>query len=393
MKWAKYILMAAAALAVLAVVAWGFMPKPVPVDTAAVSRGHLAVTIDEEGRTRVRDRFVVYAPLPGQMTRVELREGDPVDAGLVVTRLAPMAPVPLDARARAQAEANVRAAQAARDQSAKQAESARASLEYAENRVKNLRELLKGKHVPQDSVDAAETQFRVAEANHSSALFAQASAGFQLEAAQAALVDDGPAPAKLVEVRSPVKGRVLRVLRQSEGPVAAGEPLVEVGDPAALEIVADLLSRDAVKVTPGMKARLERWGGQGTLDAVVRMVEPAGFTKLSALGVEEQRVNVVLDFAGATPGPAALGDGYRVEVRVILEESINVLKVPAGAVFTVKEGSALFVLSGGVASRVVVKTGRRNGLEVEILEGLSEGTLVILHPPDTVEDGKAVIAR
>lgn len=391
MKWVKRGLIAAVVLAVLAVVGYGFMPKPVAVDTANVSRGGLAVTIDEEGKTRVRDRFVVFAQIGGRMERVALKPGDPIKAGDVVTKLWPLPPAPLDARARAQAEANVRSAQAAVGQADKQQEAAKAEHDYARKRFDDLTVLYAKAHTTKDSVDAAETSLKVAEANLRSAEFGKAAAGFQLEAAQAALIDDAGAAGKAVEVRSPVSGRVLRVMRDSEGPVMAGEALVEIGDPLSLEIVADMLSRDAVRVTPRMKVRVERWGGSETLNAVVRHVEPSGFTKISALGVEEQRVNVVMDFRD---GPnSGLADGYRVEVRVILEESTNVLKVPAGAVFTVKEGMAVFTVSEGKARRTTVKTGRRNGLEVEIVEGLGEGTPVILHPGDAVEDGKAVTPR
>lgn len=393
MKWAKRVLLLAAVLLVLALVAYGFAPKPVAVDTANVGRGGLAVTLDEEGRTRVRDRFVVFATVAGSMSRVSLKPGDAIEAGALITTLAPLPPVPLDARSRAQAEANVQSAEAAQQQAQKAVEAAAADREYAEKRLADLRKLRTTENVSQDAVNAADAQFKVAEANLRSAEFGAAAAKFRLEAARAALIESPGIGGTPVQLRAPVAGRVLRVARDSEGPVMAGEALVEIGDPARLEVVADFLSRDAVRILPRMKAKLERWGGKDSLNAVVRHVEPSGFTKISALGVEEQRVNVVLDLADGAGAFAALGDGFRVEVRVILEESLNVLKVPAGAVFSTKEGQALFAVEDGKAVRKPVQTGRRNGLEVEIVSGASEGMAVIVHPSDAVEDGKAVTPR
>jgi len=393
MKWAKRAAIGVVILAVLAVVVWGFLPKPAVVDTATIARGQLSVTIDEEGRTRVRDRFVIFAPVAGRMDRITLKPGDAVEAGAVVTRLWPLPPQPLDARARAQAEANIKAAEANRQQAQKQQEAAAANHTYASQRLENLRALLKNQNTSKDSVDAAEAQFNVTEANQRSAEFAKSAADYQLEAAKAALIEDSAEPGSMLEVRSPVAGQVLRVMRDSQGPVMAGEALLEIGDPRSLEVVTDMLSRDAVRILPRMKARLERWGGKETLNALVRHVEPSGFTKISALGVEEQRVNVVIDFADGPASFAALGDGFRVEVRVILEESLNVLKAPAGAVFTTKEGPAVFLIEGGIANRKQIQTGRRNGLEVEVVSGVGEGALVILHPSDAVSDGKAVIPR
>lgn len=393
MKWAKRVVMVVAALGVLAIVAYGFAPKPVVVDTANVGRGGLAVTLDEEGRTRVRDRFVVFATVAGSMSRTSLKAGDAIEAGALITTLAPLPPVPLDARSRAGAEANVQSATAEHEQAQKAVEAASADRAYAEQRLADLRKLRASENVSQDSVNAAEAQFKVADANLRSAEFGVAAAQFRLQAARAALIENPDAAANPVLVRAPVAGRVLRVIRDSEGPVMAGEALIEIGDPARLEVVADFLSRDAVRILPRMKAKLERWGGKDSLNAVVRHVEPSGFTKISALGVEEQRVNVVLDLADGAGAFATLGDGFRVEVRVILEESLNVLKVPAGAVFSTKDGQALFAVEDGKAVRKPVQTGRRNGLEIEIVSGASEGMAVIVHPSDAVEDGKAVTPR
>jgi len=389
MKWVKRILLAVFAISILAAIVWGFLPKPVEADTVAVARGPLQITVDAEGRTRVKDRFTVFAPVAASMQRITLKAGDAIVAGDTITRMTALPPAPLDARTRAQAAAGVEAARAGVDQAAANVLVAQAELEYSVKEVERLRRLLAGKNTSQDSVDAAVARHDAARAALASAQFGEAAAKFRLEAAEAAMIEEAT-PGRLDELKSPVSGRVLRVLRESEGPASPGEPLVEIGDPQSLEIVADLLSRDAVRVKAGMDSTLERWGGEGSLPAVVRLVEPFGFTKISALGVEEQRVNVILDFSGGTGG---LGDGYRVEVRVILEESLNVLKVPAGAVFTTTEGPAAFAVEGGRAARRTLSTGRRNGLEVEILDGLSEGALVILHPPESVKNGVAIQPR
>jgi HlyD family secretion protein len=213
----------------------------------------------------------------------------------------------------------------------------------------------------------------------------------ELELARAALVSGNEgAVLTAIEIKSPVDGRVLRVHRESAGTVAPGEPLIEVGDPAAIEVVADLLSRDAARVRAGMSVRLERWGGDEALKGKVRVVESSGFTKISALGVEEQRVNVLIDITDPYEKWQALGDGYRVEARVILSERVSTLKAPAGAVFNTPEGAALFKAVEGKAARTLVKTGVRTGPEVEIVSGASEGDVVIVHPGDNVADGTPV---
>lgn len=389
MKWVKRALLVLFGLGIVAAIAYGFMPKPVDVDTANVTRGPLQITIDEEGRTRVIDRFTVFAPVAANMQRITLKPGDAVAAGSVVARMTALPPQPLDTRARRQAESNVEAARADVEQAAARVQAAQADVDYSEKEVERLKTLMQGRNTSQDSVDAAQSRHKGANAALTSAQFGEAAAKFRLDAASAALIED-PEPGKLLEIKSPVPGRVLAVPRASEGPVSPGQPLVEIGDTTRMEVVAEMLSRDAVQVKPGMKAKLERWGGKDSLPAMVRMVEPSGETRISALGVEEQRVNVVLDFSGQTGG---MGDGFRVEVRVILEESINVLKVPAGAMFNTEAGPAVFAIESGKAVQRTVKIGRRNGLEVEIVEGLAEGALVILHPPEAVKDGVAISPR
>lgn len=392
MLWVKRILLVVAGLVVLAAVGYGFMPKPVAVDTAAVSRGELLVTIDNEGRARVKDRFVLFAPVHGQLSRISLKAGDAVAAGTLVALLKAAPAAPLDARMLAQAEAELGAAEAARKQAASALEGAEAELAFAIAEVTRQEKLLPARNTTQEALDAALTRRSAARAARDSAAFGREVAEYRAAAARAAMVTGDGAPGS-IEVRSPVAGRVLRVLRESAGAVAAGEPLVEVGDPAALEVVTDLLSRDAVKVAPKMPVRLERWGGDTLLKGTVRLVEPHAFTKLSALGVEEQRVNVVIDFDEPRERYAALGDGYRAEARVVLAQAVNVLKLPAGAVFNHDGAPAVFVVRNGRAVLTKLQTGRRNGLEVEVVGGVSEGEQVIVSPPDAIADGVSVTGR
>ncbi|MCC7508246.1 MAG: HlyD family efflux transporter periplasmic adaptor subunit [Planctomycetes bacterium] len=388
MKWVKRAAFIVVALGILALVAYGFMPKPVDVETAKVTRGELLVTIDNESRTRVRDRYTIVAPIAANMSRTSLKPGDTVAAGQQLCSLMPLPPQPLDARAQAEAKARILAAEQRALAAEAAVTAATAERKFAIKEHERLEGLGKKQLVSEEVVQAADTRRAAAEASLQSAQFSKAAAGHDLEMARAALVfsNDGADLAALPLV-SPVAGRVLRVYRESAGAVMPGEMLIEIGNPASLEVVADVLSRDAVRIKPGMRVRMERWGGEGSLKGRVRVIEPSGFTKLSALGVEEQRVNVVIDFDEPPQKWAALGDSYRVEARVILVERLQTLKVPAGALFNTEDGPALFQVRDGVAHELKVKVGVRNGLEAEVLSGLNEGDEVIIHPGDNVKDG------
>jgi HlyD family secretion protein len=391
MKWVKRAAMAIVALAILCAIAYGFIPKPVPSEFATVVRGDLRATIDVDARTRVKDRFTIHAPLAGDLTRITLKAGDALQAGDPIAVLQPLPPPLLDARARAQAEAAVKAAQAGLSQAEAGVTSAAAQLDLAAREHTRVKELLKGRHVSVEQVDIARTREEAAQAALESANFARDAAGFQLEMARAALREDAEDGAG-VSIESPVAGSVLRVFRQSEGPVAPGEVLIEIGNPGSLEVVADLLSTDAVRVHKGMKVSIERWGGDA-LEGTVRLVEPFGFTKFSALGVEEQRVNVIIDFNGPPDAYARLGDGYRVEARVVMSERKGVLKVPEGALFNTPEGPALFVVVDDRALVRNVQVGTRSGTEAEVLSAVNAGDTVIVHPSDEIEHGKRVEQR
>ncbi len=382
------------AAAVLAALALGFWPEAEPVETSAAAGRALAVTVEEEGRTRVKERYVIHAPVDGMLRRVVLEVGDAAAAGDVLASLDPAPPAVLDPRSRAEAEARVAAARAElerREAGARQAE-AEAGLAAADfERIQDLQE--RGL-VSRREFDAAQANLRAREAARRAADSAVQVGRYDLEAAKAALRYTAAAgagrPVGTVELRSPVAGRVLAVHQESAGRVAAGQPLVDVGDTRRLEVVVELLSKDAVRVEPGGKVLLERWGGDGALEGVVHTVEPTGFTKISALGVEEQRVRVIADIVSPPGEWTRLGDGYRVEARFVLWERPDALTVPSSALFRRDGGRAVFVVEGGRARLRPVAVGRDNGLLAEVIEGLEAGETVIVHPGEAIDDGVRV---
>ncbi|WP_395735395.1 efflux RND transporter periplasmic adaptor subunit [Prosthecobacter sp.] len=379
-----------------AVMFYALQPRPVEVETGVVHRGPLTVYVSEEGKTRIRNRHVVAAPVAGSMQRVVLKPGDAVKAGeTVLARIEPTLSPLLDARARAQAQARVDAALATRSRANEDIEMSRTGLRYAQanwDRVKNNTD--KGTISATDR-DTFEREAEIKTREVRSAEFALQVADFELEQAKAALqqIDKPGAGGAFIEVRAPVSGVVLRVQQESATIVAPGAPILEIGDATDLEIEAEILSRDAVSIKPGALVTVEQWGGDEPAKARVRRVEPAAFTKVSALGVEEQRVLVLSDFVDQTPALKALGDRYRVEVRVAVWHSDDTLLVPAGALF--REGSdwKTFVYDAGSAKAVVVKAGRTDGKLTQVLEGLKAGNEVLMHPPDTVRNGTKVVKR
>jgi HlyD family secretion protein len=394
----RLILWTGAALLV-AVIGWSFRPQPVPVDLATVQKGTLRVTVDEEGITRVRERYVVSAPVAGRLQRVELDPGDPVKARTtVLATFMPATPSLLDPRTRAEAEARMKAAQAAREQAAVAVQRARLDLSHSQRELERQKQIAGFGGTTEERLSAAELDVRTREAQLKAAELALQAAEHEVEAARAVLLQvvspsaDGRSSGALM-LRSPIDGVILRVHQESEALVPAGAPLVEVGNPSQLEIVADLLSTDAVTVQPGFPVLVSGWGGESTLRGRVRLVEPAGFTKVSALGVEEQRVNVLIDFDETSDAMRKLGDGYRVEVSIIIWERSGVLKIPTSALFRVDDTWTVFALRDGRAAQTPVKIGRRNAIEAEVLSGLAEGDRVIVHPGDTVADGVLVTPR
>lgn len=389
-------LVLATALALL----WLFWPRAVAVDFAAAGRGPIEVTVSDEGETRVRDVFVVSAPVAGFMRRIVLKPGDEVVAGeTLVACIEPGDPTFLDRRTEAEARAAVQAADAARKLALASVRRAEADLEFASSELRRYRGLAERGVVSANDLEAAELRERTASAALAEARSALQMRDSELSQAQARLLAPGMARRReapgceFVAVFSPVSGSVLRVPRESEGIVASGTPLVEVGDPADLEIVVPLLSSDAVRVQPGQPVRIEAWGGATELAGRVRRVEPFGFTKVSALGIEEQRVNVIIDFADPPERWQRLGHGYRVEPRIILASSQDALKVPRAALFREGRDWAVFVNDSGRATVRVVELGLENGLEAEIRAGLAEGEQIVLQPGERVSAGTRLKAR
>jgi HlyD family secretion protein len=376
---------------------FAFRPQAVPVDFAEVTRGRLTVTVDEEGETRVRDVFVLSAPVAGRVQRIEIEVGDEVVAGeTVVAEIDPVDPTLLDARSETEAQAAVRAAEA--------------ELEFASRELERQKQLGQRGVATARDLDSAEKAYRTARASLENARAALQARGLQRERARART--RGAADEYIgIPVVAPVSGRVLRVVRESAGVVQPGEPLLEIGDPRDLEIVVDLLSADAVRVEKGQEVLIEQWGGGDLLHGRVRRVEPYGFTKVSALGIEEQRVNVVIEFTDPPEKWQRLGHGYRVETRIVLWRGDDVVKVPLSALFRADGANghpggagagsradaaadwAVFVEERGRARLRPVSRGHHNGLEVEITSGLDQGARVVLHPSDRVVEGVGVESR
>jgi HlyD family secretion protein len=378
---------AAVGVAALLVVILLLRPSPVEVQVAEVTRGPLETTVDAEGVTRVRDSYQVAAPVGGRLERLALREGDAVSAGAVVARLHP---VPLDARTAGEGRARVAAAEAMVREAGARADQAARAYEQAQRGFTRARTLGAAGAVSDEAVEMAEMEATVAGRELEAARSRAVAAAAEMAAARAALLDgDGGAAAAATVVRAPAAGRVLRVHARSEQVVAAGTPLLELGDAAGLEVAVEVLSSDAVAIRPGAPMRLVDWGGGEVLHGEVQRVEPSAFTRVSALGVEEQRVLVVGSLAAAPP----LGDGYRVDARIVTWSAEDVVRVPASALFRTGERWEVFVVDDGRARRREVAIGRRGEAGAEVVGGLAPGERVIVFPSDRIEDGGRVRGR
>lgn len=398
MNWKRSIVIGVLCVVGVAGVASAMRPRPRRIEAGHLARGPMVVEVESDGRTRVRDRYVISAPLAGHLARIELHPGDEVRAGAVVARLLPAAAPLLDARSMEEAQGRLSAAQDALRQEQSGAERARIALEYARREAVRQRQLVERDAVPRQAVELADLDVRTREAELASAGFAVRVAAHQAETAQAAVgrlrAPTSPtAPGVAMEVTAPVTGRVLRVMQQSAGIVGAGAQLLEVGDPEALEVVADVLTSEAVHIPPNARVRLARWGGDEELEARVRLVEPSAFTHISALGVEEQRVNVIADITSPPAQWRTLGDGYRVTAYVEVWRRDDALRVPVGSLFRDGEAWAVFTVEGGRARRHAVRVGRRNAADAEVLGGLRGNEVLVAHPDDTIDEGTAVDAR
>ncbi len=397
----RMILMAVGVILFILLFYVAFRPQPLLVDFGTVTRGPMAVSVRDEGQTRVKEIYTVSAPIAGRALRIDADVGDAVEAfQTVVASIQPTSPSFLDIRTRAQAEAAVKVAEAA--QSLAQAEVARteAELEFAQSELRRTESLFKRGNVSESARDRAQLEVKTKQSALKTAEAALRVKEYELETARASLIDPGspnlPNPSEescCIPIYAPVNGKVLQILHESEGVVNAGMALIEIGDPRELEVVVDLLSTDAVKVKQGAPAYLENWGGADILEARVRRIEPFGYTKISALGVEEQRVNVVLDITDDPTKWDSLGHGFRVETQIITWQSDDVLRVPLGALFRDQEKQAVFVVEDGYAVLRHIEIGHINETQVEVLGGLEETAQVIMHPSDLVSDGIAVAQR
>jgi len=392
MRFLKHTRLIAGVVIVLAIVAMAMWPESIEVSRATVERGAMQVTLDEDGETRIRDKFVVSAPVGGRLQRIELEPGDTVVRGKTIVARLTTADAPLlDPRTRGELEAAVEAAGAAVGQARAELDRATAELMRARTTLQRQQQLMKAGAIAADNLDAAETAVATAEEARKAAEFAVARSEYELQLARARLRAPSPV-GRAVEIVAPVSGVILKRFRESESVVPVGEPLIEIGEPARIEIVADFLSTDAVRIQPGAQVLVEGWGGSHSLEGRVRRVEPAGFMKVSALGVEEQRVNVLIDFDDPSAA-GRLGDGYRVEVRVIVWREEEVVKAPVGGLFRRGTDWAAFVVENERVRLQPVGLGQRNDVDAQILEGLSPGQAVVLHPPDTLVDGARVTIR
>lgn len=382
------------ALAGGAALAWALVPEAVPVEIRRVRRGGLALVVRDDGVTRIRERYVVAAPLAGSLARVGLHAGDPVTAGeTLLATIEPADPPLLDPRAEAEARSRLDAARAVQAYAEQEIHRAAVDVEYTTADLDRCRKAFPSGAVTHEELDAAERAWRSAGEQLEQAeqefkvavhLVALAEAAFRRTARGDAA--EPPAERRL-EIRAPVDGRVLRVFREDAGPIETGGQILEVGDPADLEAVVDLVSEDAAKVRPGDPCAITAWGGDHPLTGHVRLVEPRGFTKVSPLGVEEQRVNVVVDIDVPAADRAALGDGFRVEAAITVGTVHDAVLVPLAAVFRRDGREQVYVAAAGRARLVTVQTGKRGDREVEVVAGLAEGDEVIVYPSDKVVPG------
>ena len=385
------------AIVVVLLLFLGLRPQPVLVEIAEVKHAPLRVTIEEEGVTRLKDRYLVSAPVSGFVRRIEWKVGDLVKQSELLTELEPLRSNVLDPRSRAEAEARVAAARSALLAAEEQAAAAKADAEHFGDEYQRKLQLSKTRVISDDELSLARAADQRAKALLRSAQFAVDVARYDLDAAgtqlkYSAAQDAAGVLKERVPIKAPVSGRVLKVLRESEGVVNAGTPLLELGDPAALEVAVDVLSFDAVQISPGTPVELGRWGGDMLIGSV-RLVEPVGFTEVSALGVEEQRVWVIVDITSSAEQWKNLGDGYRVEASFILWEGNDVLQVPNASLFRTGGEWALFVAEDSHAQLRTVTLGKRNGLHSQIIEGVQEGERVIEHPDNSLADGVRVKVR
>jgi HlyD family secretion protein len=386
-RWTKRVLLILGGLAIVFAIVRALLPHPIAVDTVLATCGPLEVEVREDGQTRVRDRYVIAAPLGGELERITIEAGSSVEANATVARIQPPHPALLDERTRSETRARLAIARARERQAATALSRAREAKAYAESEAKRMRAMYEGGAVSAAQSDRTDSAVKLAIEDLAAAEHQRAAAASEILALQAVLEPHGPV-AKPYDVTAPTRGRVLRVLRESAGPVVAGTPLLELGDPSSLEVVVDVLSRDAELIRPGMTVYLGTAASK-PVRGFVTLVEPSAFTRVSALGVEEQRVNVIVCFDGVE----SIGDAFRVDARIILWRGEDVLRVPASALFRDRGQWAVYAVSDGRAHVRAVDVGHRGRVDVEITRGLEPGDRVILHPSDQIHEATRVAIR
>lgn len=382
-------------LAMVLAGAMAMIPKPVDVEMAMVVEGPLQVTVQEDGKTRIREKYIVSAPVAGRVSRIELEPGDVVKGDeTLLAVIQPSDPEMLDARSRAEADARVQAAEAAIRRTESNAEQAKIDLDLNNVKFERAKKLWKNKAISTDEYDVAKSEFLASSQAIKSAKFDSEIAKFELQMARAAASQYGELPneasAEPFELYAPIAGKVLRVFKESSSVVNVGTPLLELGDPQNLEMEIDLLSTDAVRVKPGAELTIEHWGGESPLRGIVRTIEPAAFTKISSLGVEEQRVNIIADFDETPERISRLGDGYRIEGEITVSELSNALLIPNSALFRYRQQWNVLKVVDNRAVMQAVTVGLQNETQSQIIDGLTAKEQVIVYPSDEVGSGTRV---
>ena len=383
----------------IAALAFLFWPRPVITEISALDRSSFRMTISEEGKTRVHDIYVLSAPVTGHLRRIDSDVGDAVEMSqTIVAEIEPIDPTFLDPRSEAQAKADIDTANSSVQLAQAEVKQAEAELEFASSELNRMRELRVNGSVSQRELDNARRTFKTSRAALATAQAALQMRSFEHERMKAELLSPATTQnqrgrCQCLNIMAPVSGRILKIIHQSEGVVSAGTPLVEIGDPADIEIVIELLSSDAVKVEPGQLVEIRNWGGEGLLSGRVNRIEPVGFKKISALGIEEQRVNVIVDLQDSYERWSRLGHAYQLDVDIILYEGTDVLNVPVTALFRDGQNWVIYVVKEGIVEKRTLEVGRQNAFKAEILSGLSEGEKYVVYPNNLIKDGVKVEAR
>ncbi|MBP6013430.1 MAG: HlyD family efflux transporter periplasmic adaptor subunit [Alphaproteobacteria bacterium] len=397
--WQRLLWPAAIGIVLILALAYAYWPRPIPVDIVKVTKGEMLVAVEDDGVTRVKEAYVISAPIAGRVLRIETHVGDDIEAGkTVIAQMLPADPVLWDARTRRELEFTASAARAARDLAAAAITASVARATEARQELARTRQLFAKGHVAQARLDRAETQLQTADADVATAQAALRQREFDVKTAEAALMAPTafarqPAAKRYYDVRSAVSGKVLRLIHENEAVVQPGQPLVEIGNPANLEVVVDLLSTDAVKANVGDAVQIKRWGGDGYLNGRVRRIEPSGALKISSLGIEEQRVKVLVDITDPPERWSRLGHGYQVDAAIVLWRASEAVQVPIGALFRDGAKWAVFRLRDGRATLQDVEIGHINDTAAEVLRGLDAGDIIVTHPSDRVQAGVLVVAR